>query len=351
MNNYDRVQFDALREDFSRNCTSVTEDLAYLLNEDSLGRINTKMDIQRKYVWTADREQEMWDTLLFNVRIPEFHAIMSGRVRNICDGKQRLTCIFKILRDQIAYNRSTSKPECLWLFQYVADQKKKKSLPFKIYFSELPKDIQDNILNKTLLINRYENLTREEEIALFRKINNGMALSDFSRGMASYYYMRHEFTDPIMNDSNLTKVTNLISNDEYLETVLIRALILCDHFDSDVNLQPNNLEKFYDDYKDEKVIKTWLNTFCILLDRFPNIETLFLGRSWRTITPFIIEGVYKHPELTNDQIGFLSNKAITYASGRGSDVGPSRVRDTRIIVENWIKEIKINTKNYAMEVA
>ena len=87
MDKYDRVKFDALCKDFSQNCTQETPDLAFLLNEDTQGRINTQMDIQRKYVWTEAREQEMWDSLLLNVRIPEFHAIMNGRVRNICDGK------------------------------------------------------------------------------------------------------------------------------------------------------------------------------------------------------------------------------------------------------------------------
>ena len=340
MNNYDRVKFDALREDFSRNCTQETPDLAYLLNEDALGRVNTKMDIQRKYVWTPDREQEMWDTLLLNVRIPEFHAIMERRTRNICDGKQRLTCIFKILTDKIPYKRSMARPETLWIFEYIANKNKKNSLPYSIVFSQLPEDLQDSILNKTVLINRYENLSRDEQIALFRKINNGMPLSEFSRGMASYYYMRNDFTDPLMNDSNLTEVIKLnIINDEHLETILVRTLILCTH-DEDVNLQPNNLESFYEQYKDERIIKSWMNNFYKLFDRFPNITTPFMGRSCRSIMPFVFEGVYRHPELADEQVGILCKEIVSYAAGRGSDMGPSRIRVTRQYIENLIDKIK-----------
>ena len=305
-----------------------------------MGRVNTQMDIQRKYVWTSDREQEMWDTLLLNVRIPEFHCILQGRIRNICDGKQRLTCIFKILRNQIPYKRSTAKKECLWLFEYVANKNKKNSLPYSIYFKDLPGEIQDNIATKTLNIVRYFNLTREEEIMLFRKINNGMALSEFARGMASYYYMRKDFTQVLMDDSNLKDVINAnIVNDEHLETILIRALILCTH-DNSVNLQPNNLESFYEEYKDERIIKKWANNFCQLLDRFPNIKIAFSGRSCRSILPFALESVYRHPELTSEQIATLCKRIASYSSGRGSDMGSNRVTRVRNEVEELINKIK-----------
>lgn len=297
------------------------------------------MDIQRKYVWTSEREQEMWDTLLLNVRIPEFHCILQGRIRNICDGKQRLTCIFKILRNEIPYKRSTARNECLWLFEYAAKQKKSNSLPYVITFNQLPQEIQDNIATKTINITRYFNLTRDEEIMLFRKINNGMALSDFAKGMASYYYMRKDFTDILINDSNLSTLSVSTVNDEHLETILVRALILCSHNEA-INLQPNHLEFFYQEYKDERIIKEWANIFCQLLDRFPNISVAFDGRSYRSIVPFMIEGVYRNPDLTNEQIGLLCKLVTNYASGRGSDMGPSRVTATRQYISDLIDKIK-----------
>lgn len=41
MNNYDRVMFDALREDFSRKCDAEQPTLDFLLSEDNMGRVNT----------------------------------------------------------------------------------------------------------------------------------------------------------------------------------------------------------------------------------------------------------------------------------------------------------------------
>ena len=342
MDKYDRVKFDALCKDFSQNCTQETPDLAFLLNEDTQGRINTQMDIQRKYVWTEAREQEMWDSLLLNVRIPEFHAIMNGRVRNICDGKQRLTCTFRILRDQIPFKRSYAREECKWLFEYAAKPNKKGILvtPSSIVFSQLPQDVQDRIITKTIFINRYSNLTREEEIALFRKINNGVALSDFSRGMASYYYMRKDFTDPLMVTQELSPVISQdLINDEDLETILVRALLLCDS-DEDINLQPNVLEKYYGKYEKAKVINDWLYEFYNLLNRFPHIEKAFKCASKRSILPFVLDGVYRHPELTATQIDYLCEEVTHYHAGRGSDLGKSRVTSNRKYIEQLINQAK-----------
>lgn len=347
MNIYDRAQFDALRHDFSQKCSTNSYDLGYLLAENHQGKINTQMDIQRKYVWTEAREQEMWDSLLLNVRIPEFHAIMDGRIRNVCDGKQRFTCIFRILEDKIRYKKITARQECQWLFEYAAKPNKKGNIiiPNSIVFSQLPQEVQDNILNTQVYIASYSNLTRQEEIALFRKINNGVPLSEFSRGMASYYYMRKEFTDPLMNTSSelISIIEKHLVNDEDLETILVRGLVLCDNEDN-VNLQPNGLEKYYSRYEKVTVINDWLYQFQKIFKRCSNsLEIVFQNcRSKRSIMPFILEGIYKHPELSENDIKKLCKEISSYSAGRGSDLRESQVKDNRDLVNRLIVKIKNN---------
>ena len=361
MNICDHAQFDALRLDFSQKCTTSAFELGYLLSENRQGKINTQMDIQRKYVWTEAREQEMWDSLLLNVRIPEFHAIMDGRIRKICDGKQRFTCIFRILEDKIRYKRFGSREENQWLFDYASriNQRGQKIIPTSIVFSQLPQYLQDAILSSTLYIACYSNLTREEEIALFRKINNGVPLSEFSRGMASHYYMRKEFTDPLMNTSAsiISLISNeLITDEEDLETILIRALLLCDNpkqketlnlqsNENQLNLQPNGLEHYYEKYKDVTIIDNWLYEFQKLFDRCENSLAVVFDecRSKRTIVPFILEGIYRHPELTKEQIKQLCQEMKDYRAGRGSDLGPRKIGENRFLVEQKI--ISILNKN------
>ena len=345
MNMNDHVDFDNLREKFSRNTDREDVTLEFINSEFAAGRVNTEMDIQRQYVWTDAREQEMWDSLLLNVRIPEFHAIVKGRIRYICDGKQRLTCILRILNNKIAYKFNSARPECKWLFTAAArvNRHGKTITPTVLYFSNLPQDLQDSILAKTIHIVRYAGLERKEEIALFKKINFGIALSDFARGMASCFYMRKDFTGPLMSTVTLNQIINQsLLNDEELETILIRALILCTHTDA-VNLQPNVLETYYKPYEDENLICKWQSEFFKLLQRFSNLPIAFQCRSKRTIMPFVFEGVYRHPELTSEQIAQLCTKVVLYQAGRGGDLGSTRVSANRNYIERLIQEIKIAT--------
>ena len=346
MNMNDHVEFDRLRERFSRNTNPEDVPLDYIYREARDGHINTEMDIQRQYVWTPAREQEMWDSLLLNVRIPEFHAILQGRIRYICDGKQRLTCILRILDNKIPYKIKTARPECQWLFTAAAKPNRlgKIKIPTEIYFKDLPQEFQDAIWTKKVHIIQYSGFGRKEEISLFKKINFGMSLSDFARGMASCFYMRKDFTGPLMSTVILDEVMNQSSiNDEELETILIRALLLCAN-DNAINLQPNVLESYYSIYEDENLICKWQSEFFKLLQRFSNLTTAFKCRSKKTIMPFVFEGVYRHPELTTTQIDKLCNEIVSYHAGRGSDLGATRVAGNRKYIEDLIKKIKISTE-------
>ena len=325
-----RVTFEQLRKDFQQKCTTETPTLGFLVYEDNLGHVKTDMDIQRKYVWNEAREQEMWDTLLLDIRIPEFHAILDGRVRNICDGKQRFTCIFKIMRNEIPFKRSYARPELKWLFNARQNQ---------IFFKDLPMDLQDDISNKQIQIARYENLTREEQIDLFRKINNGVALSPFAKGMSSYYYMRNEFTEDLLNMPQLTTPTFNEKPPEVIEMGLVRALILTANTDN-IDLQANGLEKYYANFKNVDILSKYKNEMKKTIERFPKLETILGCRSYATIFPFVLEAVYKHPELTSEQIAVFCAEIINFHSGRGNDLGASGVRERRKYINELLESIK-----------
>ena len=86
--------------------------LLWIWNENKL---NTDLDCQRGYVWTEDRQQGLWDTLLFGHRIPEVHAIRAANASlDVMDGKQRITTLMNILNNvtpcKKAYNSEKLSP-------------------------------------------------------------------------------------------------------------------------------------------------------------------------------------------------------------------------------------------------
>ena len=204
-------------------------------------RINTELDCQRGYVWTEERKQGMWDTLLRGHRIPEIHVIRKGMEYEVIDGKQRLTTIMKILDDEIPFSKVSANKELQPLFDIT-----QKS---KILFSELPEDFKERIYNTSLTFAEYSDISDDELITLFRKLNASHELSDFSKGIANNINIRTNFTRYLIGHPSLRKLftENGINNSDD-EKMLIRLACLLKYGVGQVDLMPNKLDKLYKDF-------------------------------------------------------------------------------------------------------
>ena len=335
-----------LKEDFSQKCVTESVTLDYIKYKADHGFINTNMDMQRNYVWTSEQEQELFDSLLLHVRIPEFHTLVENNtIWNICDGKQRLTCLFNILADKIPLLKKDTRPQLQWLFERLGQKNTKGNItyPSKIYFSSLPKDIQDSILlDTTLTIAKYHNLNRQEQILLFRKINNGTALSSTAKGLASYYYMRTDYTYHILDLPQFQTKVFMDTNQEDLETAIIRILLLIT-LPNAVDLQQQYLEKYYINYENELYINECKEKVAQTIKRFPTLDTITKSKAWRTGLPFLIHCAYRHPELNTNQLNYLITLMVEeFKPGRGNDLGVGGVKNRIILFDNFVKRIKGN---------
>ena len=168
-------------------------------------RLDFNLDCQRGYVWTDSQKQSLIDTLVFQERIPEIHAIKedSSPIFHIADGKQRLSTILSYLNNELAWKKSSADISFKYLFG-------KKD---KLYFSELPTELQNTILNIEIPFATYKNMTPKGTIKLFRKLNSGSQLSEFQKGIASNAILRTNFSNrllkhKIVSDIFSEKMTN-----------------------------------------------------------------------------------------------------------------------------------------------
>jgi len=330
-----------LQHDFSQKCASNSYDLRYVWEQMKKGYINLDMDMQRKYVWTNAQEQELFDTLLLQVRIPEFHALVENDLKwQVCDGRQRFTCLFNILDDKIPLKRSMANERLQFLFEYKMAQKGLSKLPNEVFFSEFPADTQGMILNTQITVAKYSNLTRQEQILLFRKINNGTALSSLAKGLASYYYMRTDYSELILEMPQFSKTSFTKVKQEELEGAIIRMLLLISS-PTNRDLQQQSLEKYYHEFENINYLVAQREKVIDTINKIPGIERIIKNQSWKTIFPFIIEGFYNHSELTPDQIEKIFVDIIeNFSSGRGNDLSASGVTKRRAVIENYIKKYK-----------
>ena len=299
-------------------------------------RIDTELDCQRGYVWTSEQKQQLIDTLINRERIPEFHVIKEAdeSIFHFADGKQRVTTIIKFLTGELAWEKSQAHPFFHELFG-------KKC---KIYFSELPKNFQNMILNTQISLALYSNMTPASTTKLFRKLNSGTTLGEFQKGLAENITIKKDFLNELMDHSVINRIFSIsqIENGD-AEQALIRVMILMRNLDTnrviECDLTPKGLPKHYLDlenatqeetdawirqlreYKDKiKKYLNWLNV--------GNDEISLRLRSTYVFT-FSIFFAYKE-SFTEDMLKALYDELncirASYIVGSGADYGPTNVK-------------------------
>lgn len=299
-------------------------------------RIDTELDCQRGYVWTSEQKQQLIDTLVNRERIPEFHVIKEAdeSIFHFADGKQRVTTIIKFLTGELAWEKSQAHP----LFHELFGKK------YKIYFSELPKNFQNMILNTQISLALYSNMTPASTTKLFRKLNSGTALGEFQKGLAENITIKKDFLNELMDHPVINRIfsTSQIESGD-AEQALIRIMILMRNLDTnrsiECDLTPKGLPKHYLDlenatqeesdawirqlreYKDKiKKYLDWLNT--------GNDEINLRLRSTYVFT-FSIFFAYKE-NFTEDMLKALYDELnrirASYIVGSGADYGPTNVK-------------------------
>lgn len=152
------------------------------------GKINFEHISQRSLVWERARKSNLIESLILSYPVPQVYARRIVGKENkkgdsiyfILDGKQRLSTIKEFLNDEFAL----TKLEPVIYFDDELDREVTLDISNK-KFSELPDGLKDLLNTVTFSIVYFDNLTKEEEKTLFRKLNNGKPLSTKSRTLAS----------------------------------------------------------------------------------------------------------------------------------------------------------------------
>ena len=152
------------------------------------GKINFEHISQRSLVWERARKSNLIESLILSYPVPQVYARRivgeedkkGDKIYFILDGKQRLSTIKEFLNDEFALTKLLP----VTYFDDELDEEVSLDISNK-KFSELPDGLKDLLNTVTFNIVYFDNLTKEEERTLFRKLNNGKPLSTKSRTLAS----------------------------------------------------------------------------------------------------------------------------------------------------------------------
>lgn len=142
--------------------------------------------VQRGEVWERWRMSELIWSIVMNYPIPPIYCERgtdSGNDKikryDCLDGKQRCTTIYKFLNDMLTLTE-------LKLIPYIDEDGKEQTLDISgRKFSELDEEIQDIIRDASISVRYYDNLDQSKKAEMFRRLNQGKALSTKARTLAS----------------------------------------------------------------------------------------------------------------------------------------------------------------------
>lgn len=152
------------------------------------GKINFEHIIQRSYCWERTRKSTLIESMILGYPIPAVFAKRmddgsgkrGGNTYYIMDGKQRLSTVKEFLNDEFAL----SKLSPVTYFDTEEDKEVKIDIS-GMKFSDLPDGLKDFLNTVTFSVTYFDNLTKDEEKELFKRLNAGKPLSAKSRTLAS----------------------------------------------------------------------------------------------------------------------------------------------------------------------
>lgn len=152
------------------------------------GKINFEHIVQRSYVWERSRKSALIESMILGYPIPPIFAKRiddgtgkrGGNIYYIMDGKQRLSTVKEYLNDEFELNEL---PAIKYIDSISGEEVETDISELK--FSELPENLQDILKDVMFSIIYFDNLTKEEERELFKRLNAGKPLSTKSKVLAS----------------------------------------------------------------------------------------------------------------------------------------------------------------------
>lgn len=152
------------------------------------GKINFEHIIQRSFCWERARKSALIESMILGYPIPAVFAKRmddgSGKRGSntyyIMDGKQRLSTVKEFLNDEFAL----SKLRPVTYFDNEEDKEVEIDIS-NMKFSDLPDGLKDFLNTVTFGVTYFDNLTKEEERELFKRLNAGKPLSTKARTLAS----------------------------------------------------------------------------------------------------------------------------------------------------------------------
>lgn len=180
--------------------------LSRLVKNIENGLWNTDPVYQRGYRWSPKNRHELITSLLKGIPLPLFYLRDKGDMFEVLDGKQRSLTIFNFITNKFAYNPGDGR---------------------LIYFRNLPKATQEEILETTITVRYLKNADDSAAIDIFIALQNGQRIKTEEVRHALGGHAIDAIKD-IYNKTEINKIRAFTKSADYTkhETLLTKWMFL-----------------------------------------------------------------------------------------------------------------------------
>lgn len=324
-------------------------------------KIRFDLDIQRAGVWEQDRKSELIHSAGEGWIVPPVYAERTPEgVYFVLDGQQRLTALSEFLNDKYSLigvddlcvceapleNSMLSEDEIKDFENY--ETYEKDGMVFYDWngkkFSELPLYVRNTINTFSINIWYFENLTHEEEVKLFKKLNNGKGLTSKERNIANCRNIEDliKFKTTPFVQGMFTAVG--IRKKHYIP-VILKVWMMCFEDIKNISFDSKNFNKTIENalLSQEEIVK--IDTLLdFVVDVHNSVKTksdkrtakkLFTETHLVSVAPFIMDAMEReidYHEVADWFISFFQNENETSNSegyNEASKAGSARAESVR----------------------
>lgn len=234
-------------------------------------KYNTKILLQRGFVWERKRSSLLIQSLLLGYPIPTLIFNLVDGEYMCLDGVNRFTSVISYLDDEYELTENIDN--------IVLTDLKGKDVEYEIKnkkFSELPLEVQNHLRTRILKLEIMQDLDEDTQSEVLLRLNEGLSMSTIAKARVKSYKEIHPFVQGCLSLELFTRKVNITtsSKSKFTHEALIYTIIA---LECSLDVSATNYVKIADEVNENNLLTDDIKE--TILSVFEKMDSVFPAKS------------------------------------------------------------------------